>query len=134
MMAQTGAARFLVDQDPARARDALLVVEDAGRQALTEMRHMLEVLRDDGDTDALGPQPGLRARAARCSGRASGSTSTSRSKGRRPRCLWASSSPGTESSKRRYERPQARRDGAGVVVVRHSPGVLDLSIENDGPP
>jgi signal transduction histidine kinase len=34
-------------------------VEDAGRQALDELRHLLGVLRPETDPDGLGPQPGL---------------------------------------------------------------------------
>jgi signal transduction histidine kinase len=59
MMVQAGAARMLVDSDPSSARGRLLAVEESGREALDEMRRMLEVLRDTGDGDALGPQPGV---------------------------------------------------------------------------
>ena len=34
-------------------------VEEAGRQALDELRHLLGVLRPETDLDGLGPQPGL---------------------------------------------------------------------------
>jgi signal transduction histidine kinase len=34
-------------------------VEEAGRQALDELRHLLGVLRPETDPDGLGPQPGL---------------------------------------------------------------------------
>jgi signal transduction histidine kinase len=136
MMAQTGAARFLVSEDPARARDALLVVEDAGRQALTEMRHMLEVLREDGETDALGPQPGLRElEPLVAAGRASGLDVVLEVEGT-PSALPV----GIQLAAYRIVQEALTnvRKHAGtaptVVVVRHSPGVLDLSIENDGPP
>ena len=136
MMAQTGAARFLVSENPARARDALLVVEDAGRQALTEMRHMLEVLREDGETDALGPQPGLRElEPLVAAGRASGLDVDLEVEGT-PSALPV----GIQLAAYRIVQEALTnvRKHAGtaraVVVVRHSPGVLDLSIENDGPP
>src|SRR3954462_13666529 len=38
MMVQAGAARMLVESDPATATGRLLVVEKSGREALTEMR------------------------------------------------------------------------------------------------
>jgi signal transduction histidine kinase len=44
MVLQTGAARHVVRSDPARSQELLLNVEDSGRQALDEMRLMLEVL------------------------------------------------------------------------------------------
>ena len=34
-------------------------VEQAGRQALGELRHLLGVLRPEAEVDGLGPQPGL---------------------------------------------------------------------------
>src|SRR3954470_15420820 len=60
MTVQAGAARLVVADDPDRARAALLAVEDAGRDALGEMRRMLSVLREDEHgSDGLVPQPGL---------------------------------------------------------------------------
>ena len=41
------------------ARTALTAVEETGRDALTEMRRLLGVLRRDGDGAELAPQPGL---------------------------------------------------------------------------
>jgi signal transduction histidine kinase len=45
--------------DSARASRALGVIEEAGRDALAEMRRLLGVLRRDGEAPALAPQPGL---------------------------------------------------------------------------
>jgi signal transduction histidine kinase len=45
--------------DLAGARTALAAVEDTGRDALTEMRRLLGVLRRDGEEAELAPQPGL---------------------------------------------------------------------------
>ncbi len=59
---QAGMGHHLIDRDPAKAKDALATIETTSRQALTEMRRMLGVLRQptDGEpaTAALGPQPG----------------------------------------------------------------------------
>jgi signal transduction histidine kinase len=59
MTVQAGAARAVAAEDPARAMQAMGAVEEAGRQALDELRHLLGVLRPEADADALGPQPGL---------------------------------------------------------------------------
>jgi signal transduction histidine kinase len=59
MTVQAGAAKTVLNRDPDRARTAMQEVEDAGRQALGELRHLLDVLRPDTDADSLGPQPGL---------------------------------------------------------------------------
>jgi signal transduction histidine kinase len=59
MTVQAGAARLLLEDDPARAREPLLAVEQAGRQALGELRRLLGILRQDEREPALRPQPGL---------------------------------------------------------------------------
>jgi signal transduction histidine kinase len=61
MIVQTGAARRVLDNDPALAAEALGRVEHTGREAMTEMRRLLGVLRQE---ETLGgerlPQPTLR--------------------------------------------------------------------------
>ena len=58
MVVQAGAARSLLPQEDDATRAQLQSIEGIGRQALTEMRHMLEMLRDD-DEIALEPLPGI---------------------------------------------------------------------------
>jgi signal transduction histidine kinase len=59
MTVQAGAAKAVAAQDPEGALRAMGAVEEAGRQALDELRHLLGVLRPESDLDGLGPQPGL---------------------------------------------------------------------------
>jgi signal transduction histidine kinase len=59
MVIQAGSARLLLRRDPARARDSILTVEKTGRQALSDLRRLLGMLRKDDDPHALSPQPGL---------------------------------------------------------------------------
>ena len=73
MLIQAGAARQVLTAAPARAasdgepsapavaEDALLAVESAGRETMTELRHLLGVLApaQDGRDGALAPQPSL---------------------------------------------------------------------------
>ncbi len=59
MTVQAGAARMVAAEDPQEALEAMAAVEQAGRQALDELRHLLGVLRPDADRDGLGPQPRL---------------------------------------------------------------------------
>jgi signal transduction histidine kinase len=59
MTVQAGAAKAVAAQDPEGALRAMGAVEEAGRQALDELRHLLGVLRPETDLDGLGPQPGL---------------------------------------------------------------------------
>jgi signal transduction histidine kinase len=54
MTVQAGAARLLLEEDPQRAREPLLSVEETGRQALAEMRRLLGLLRaDEGQTELV---------------------------------------------------------------------------------
>jgi signal transduction histidine kinase len=59
MTVQAGAARLLLDDDRAGAREALIAVEETGRQALAEMRRLLGILRGDEEQAGLSPQPGM---------------------------------------------------------------------------
>jgi signal transduction histidine kinase len=59
MTVQAGAAKTVAADDPEGALQAMEAVEDAGRQALGELRHLLGVLRPEAEVDGLGPQPGL---------------------------------------------------------------------------
>ena len=59
MTVQAGAARLLLDEDPGGAHQPLLAVEETGRQALAEMRRLLEILRRETAQTGLAPEPGL---------------------------------------------------------------------------
>jgi signal transduction histidine kinase len=69
MVVQAGAARKVLRASPGEATTALLAVEESGRAAMTELRHLLGLLAPAGDPEAAGaadgddallrPQPGL---------------------------------------------------------------------------
>ncbi len=59
MVVQAGGARRLLREQPDRARESILNVEQTGREALADMRRLLGLLRKDDDPRALTPQPGL---------------------------------------------------------------------------
>src|SRR4051812_9551875 len=60
MVVQAAAGGDVFDAEPSRARSALTSIEAAGREALSELRRLLGVIRTDEDADpALAPQPGL---------------------------------------------------------------------------
>ncbi|WP_370105724.1 sensor histidine kinase [Streptacidiphilus sp. BW17] len=71
MVIQAGAARMVVEKDPALAKQALLAIESSGRAAMTDLRQVMGLLTmespDGGDTadsalaekPELAPQPGL---------------------------------------------------------------------------
>jgi signal transduction histidine kinase len=60
MVVQAGAAEQMIPIAPDRATTAVQSVQECGRQALTDLRRLLGVLRPDGeDAGELAPQPGL---------------------------------------------------------------------------
>ncbi len=58
MVVQAEAGPVVVERDPARAVQAFDAISATGKAALTELRALLGVLRDD-DRGPLAPQPGL---------------------------------------------------------------------------
>jgi signal transduction histidine kinase len=70
MVVQAGAARRVLGAAPDEARSALLAIEESGREAITELQHMLGLLAQPGEPESAGqsagrdavplrPQPGL---------------------------------------------------------------------------
>jgi signal transduction histidine kinase len=65
MVVQAGAARKVLTTSPDLAREALLAVEDSGRAAMAELRHVMGLLTmtshgaDPAAAADLAPQPGL---------------------------------------------------------------------------
>jgi signal transduction histidine kinase len=60
MTVQAAGVRRLLRPEQEREREALLVVEQAGREALAEMRRLVGVLRRPEEAPALAPQPSLQ--------------------------------------------------------------------------
>ena len=60
MTVQAAAVRRLLKPEQEREREALTVVEVTGRQALTEMRRLIGIMRTAGESAALAPQPGMK--------------------------------------------------------------------------
>jgi signal transduction histidine kinase len=59
MLVQAGAARKVLREEPEVAEESLLAVESSGREAMSELRHFLDLLgRDEPGVD-LTPQPTL---------------------------------------------------------------------------
>jgi signal transduction histidine kinase len=59
MTVQAGAVRRLLLPEQEKERQALQSVEATGRQALTEMRRLVGLLREQGAMPEFSPQPGL---------------------------------------------------------------------------
>lgn len=59
MVLQVGAVRHQLPDAHGEHKKALWDVEQTGRTALTDMRHLLDAMREDGGGVELAPQPGL---------------------------------------------------------------------------
>ena len=61
MVLHAAGAKRVVDTDPARAKQSLNTIEESGQQAMSELRRLLELLREDGSDDvgSGSPLPGL---------------------------------------------------------------------------
>jgi signal transduction histidine kinase len=60
MTVQAGAVRRLLRPEQEREREALLSVEATGRQALTEMRRLVGLLKEDTVMPMYAPQPSMK--------------------------------------------------------------------------
>jgi signal transduction histidine kinase len=56
---QAGAERLALPETATTTREVLLSIEETSRQALVEMRRLVEILRRDDEELALAPQPSL---------------------------------------------------------------------------
>ncbi|MDQ3980484.1 MAG: sensor histidine kinase [Actinomycetota bacterium] len=57
---QAGVALHLIDQQPEQARTALAAIKQASKEALAELRSVLDVLRQVDEQEPRAPAPGLR--------------------------------------------------------------------------
>ena len=99
---QAGAERLALPEEATSTREVLLSIEETSRQALVEMRRLVEMLRKDDEELALAPQPSLahlEVLSTRCVRPVC--RSSFRSRASRGRCRPASTSPPTGSCRRR---------------------------------
>src|SRR5262249_25593246 len=75
MVVQADGAAYGMGTDAGRAMDALAAISATGRQALTEMRVLLGVLRRNDEVQTAGSRPQAAAVEAVSAGRDSGSAS-----------------------------------------------------------
>ena len=134
MTVQAGAARLLVRDDSHPARDALLSVENTGRQALADMRRLLGILRADGEPTDLAPQPGVaNVDALAEQVRAAGMPVEVVVEGE-PRTLPAGVDLAAYRVLQEALTNALKHAGAAraEVVIHYGPSELELSIVNDG--
>jgi signal transduction histidine kinase len=63
IVVQADGAAYAIDSDPAMARTAVATIAETGREALGELRRLLDVLRNENDEPGAqrAPQPGVAA-------------------------------------------------------------------------
>jgi signal transduction histidine kinase len=134
MVVQAGAARSVLDRDPGASVRALGAVEDTGREALTEMRRLLGILRPDGEDADHSPQPSLdRLGALVARSRDAGLDVELRVEGRA-----GPLAPGVDLTAFRLVQEgltnALKHGGRGRarVVLRWSPEVLEVEVANRG--
>ena len=135
MTVQASAVRMRLRPHQEKQREALLVVEQTGREALAEMRRMVGVLKRPEESPALAPQPSLEHLDKLVShAREAGLPVELRIEGE-PEQLPA----GVDLTAYRLIQEgltnalkHARADRA-EVVVRYSDGHIELTVSDDGP-
>jgi len=136
MVVQASGVRRLLHADQEREREALMSVEQIGRQALTEMRRMLGVMRTGTEQPpALAPQPGLQYLDRLVAQvEEAGLPVSLRIEGELPEL-----SPGVDLSAYRIVQEgltNALKHAKGAraeVVVRYIDSSVELEISDDGP-
>lgn len=131
---QAGVGLALLDADPDQARTALTTIKAASKEALGEVRQVLDTLRAPGDAPRA-PAPGLdRLPELVEQAAAAGLTVRTRVEGRRRRLP-----PGTELAAFRIVQEAltnvVRHSGSRTaeVVLEYGPDALALRVDDEGP-
>lgn len=129
---QAGVGLALLDSDPEQARTALTTIKAASKEALGEVRQVLDTLRAPGEAPRA-PAPGLD-RLPELVEQAAGAGLTVEIQGEAPKL-----SPGTDLAAFRVVQEAltnvVRHSGSrhARVLVEQAEGVLRLRIDDDGP-
>ena len=129
---QAGVGLALLDTDPEQARTALTTIKAASKEALGEVRQVLDTLRTPGDAPRA-PAPGL-GRLSELVEQAAGAGLTVEVEGEPPRLA-----PGTDLAAFRIVQEAltnvVRHSGSrhARVHLDHTGGALRLRIDDDGP-
>ncbi|WP_405568126.1 histidine kinase [Streptomyces sp. NBC_01167] len=131
---QAGVGLALLDSDPEQARTALTTIKAASKEALGEVRQVLDTLRTPGDAPRA-PAPGLDRLPELVDQAASAGLTVEIETEGTPIPL----SPGTDLAAFRIVQEAltnvVRHSGSRAARVRiaYAPGRLDLRVDDDGP-
>jgi signal transduction histidine kinase len=134
MVIQAEAAEEVLDREPERAGEPLRRIQRSGREALTDMRRMLGVLRQDDGRSARSPTPGLkRLEALAADVREAGTPVTIRFDGE-PRAL----SPALDLAAFRVVQEALTNvlkhagPASAEVLIRYRDGAVEVEVLDDG--
>lgn len=136
MGVQAGAARLVLDREPARAVEALGAIEASSRQAVAELHRLLGFLRQDGESEALAPQPGLRQLESLVAQMADANLQVQLHVDGEPRAL----SPTLDVSAFRIVQEaltntlKHARASTAAVTLRYRPAEVEVEVLDDGRP
>ncbi|MFE5538917.1 sensor histidine kinase [Streptomyces sp. NPDC056519] len=131
---QAGVGLALLDTDPEQARTALTTIKAASKEALGEVRQVLNTLRAPGEAPRA-PAPGLDRLPELVGQAASAGLTVSVTGGAQARGL----SPATDLAAFRILQEAltnvVRHSGSRTARIRisHPPGALELLVDDDGP-
>jgi signal transduction histidine kinase len=134
MTVQAGAARLLLDDEPERAVEPLLAVEETGRQALAEIGRLLGILREGEGEIAFARRPGMADLDALVEHARRAGLAVEVAVEGRPSAL----APGVDLAAYRIVQEALtnalKHSGPthAEVTVRYGGGAVDLEIANDG--
>ena len=134
MVVQAGAERLALGDDRPETREALLAIEQTGREALTEMSRLLGLLRSGDEGLNLAPQPSLRhIEALVGTVREAGLPVDLLVKGER-----SDLPPGVDASAYRIVQEALTNvvkhagPARASVIVRYAPDAVELEVADDG--
>ena len=133
---QAGAGRHALHRNPDRTQAALSAIETTARQALVEMRHMLGLLRERGDTPSAAPLPGLADHETLIDQARADGLSVELAIDGEARSL----PPGIDLAGYRILQESltnVRKHAPGScaqVRIRYTPAAVEIVVQNNGPP
>ncbi|NGN67737.1 sensor histidine kinase [Streptomyces sp. A7024] len=132
---QAGVGLALLDQHPEKAREALTTIKGASKEALGEVRQVLEALRTPGGSAPRTPAPGLaRLRELTDQAASAGLTVDVTTEGKRrdvPPAADLAAFRIVQEALTNIVRHSGSRTAR--VLVSYDPGELRLRIDDDGP-
>src|SRR5438874_10629689 len=134
IVVQAGAERLALPEEATSTSEVLRSIEETGRQALVEMRRLVEMLRKDDEELALAPQPSLAHLELLVQQVREAGLPVELSVEGEPRAL----PPGVDLSAYRIVQEALTNalkhagPARARVTVRYRPGQLELEVADDG--